>query len=427
MSILNDTADFHPTVSQKIGQRRGLTSICSAHLWVLQAAAQQALEDGAPLLVESTSNQVNQFGGYTGMTPADFTRFVRQITAQNGLPTGRLILGGDHLGPSPWQHEPAESAMRKAGELVQACIHAGYVKIHLDASMKLADDPSGPLSLEICAQRAAWLAKAAEAAVTEGCAPRYVIGSEVPIPGGAQSHEEGLRVTTVESVRETIEITRKAFFHEGLESAWKRVLAVVVQPGVEYGDDFVVEFNPAAARDLSHFIELQPNLVYEAHSTDYQTPKALRQLVEGHFAILKVGPGLTFAFREAVFSLAIMENEFIPPEERSNLVEVLDEVMRQHPEHWQKHYRGDEAAQRFARKYSLSDRARYYWPDVRVQEAIEKLLVNLSSGPLPLSLLSQYAPDQYIRIREGELLNAPEDILFDHIRRILRYYGQACM
>ncbi len=86
-------------------------------------------------------------------------------------------------------------------------------------------------------------------------------------------------------------------------------MALVVQPGVEFGDEFVHEYQPEPARELVHLIESYPNLVYEAHSTDYQTRQGLRDLVQDHFAILKVGPALTFAFREAIFALVNMENE----------------------------------------------------------------------------------------------------------------------
>ena len=165
--------------------------------------------------------------------------------------------------------------------------------------------------MELSARRAASLAAAAEqahASLGAAPAPRYVIGTEVPIPGGAQVHEDRLQVTAVENVRRTIEVTRAAFMRQRLDSAWERVQAVVVQPGVEFGDDFVLDYQPKAAADLVRFIETQPRLVFEAHSTDYQTHASLNQLVRDHFAILKVGPALTFAMREAVFALAWMED-----------------------------------------------------------------------------------------------------------------------
>jgi D-tagatose-1,6-bisphosphate aldolase subunit GatZ/KbaZ len=414
----------------------------------------RAAQTGAPLLIEATCNQVNQFGGYTGMTPADFVSYVRNLAAQLQPPTSDLrppeiLLGGDHLGPSVWQHEPAEVAMPKAETLVRDYVRAGFTKIHLDASMKLADDdPSRPLDVELSARRAAQLAKAAEdVKFVEGQKSKvspidlrsfdelragsstfdlhYIIGSEVPIPGGAREHEAGAQVTSVANVRETIEVTRAAFRREGLESAWERVIAVVVQPGVEFGDDFVLEYDSVKAADLAKFIETEPNLVYEAHSTDYQTRAALKDLVRDHFVILKVGPGLTFAFREAVFALALMENELISLAERSNIIAALEDAMLRNPQYWQKHYHGDPEQQAFARKYSLSDRIRYYWPDSSVQAAFQKLLANLGQKPLPFSLLSQFAPLEYAQIRNGEIENTAQAVILGRIGAILDDYWTA--
>jgi D-tagatose-1,6-bisphosphate aldolase subunit GatZ/KbaZ len=376
--------------------------------------------------VESTCNQVNQFGGYTGMTPADFVTYIHSLASQVGLPSEMVLLGGDHLGPSVWQEEPAESAMRKSIELVQAYVQAGYIKIHLDASMKLADDvPDLPLAVELSAQRAASLAAAAEdahASLGATPAPRYVIGTEVPIPGGAQAHEDSLQVTKDVDVSRTIEVTRAAFIRQGLDRAWERVLAVVVQPGVEFGDDFVLDYQPKAAADLVRFIETQPGMVFEAHSTDYQTREALRQLVRDHFGILKVGPALTFAMREAVFALAWMENELLPASEQSGLMAALEDAMLRDPRHWQKYYHGSEQEMAFARRYSLSDRSRYYWPDQQVQAALTKMMTNLSTKPLPMALLSQFAPEQLPRIRDGSLENNPEAIILDRVERVLDDY-----
>jgi len=237
------------------------------------------------------------------------------------------------------------------------------------------------LDAEVSARRAARLAKAAEQSLPSPFGRgvggerglRYIIGTEVPLPGGAREQEEGVRVTKVEDARQTIEVTREAFLREGLASAWERVVGVVVQPGMEFGDDFVLPYRRENAEELSKFIESQP-MIYEAHSTDYQTRDSLRNLVRDHFAILKVGPALTFAFREAVFALAMIENELIAEDRRSDIVHVLDDVMVRHPEHWKRYYRGDESEQAFKRRYSLSDRARYYWVQPEVQVAFERLM-----------------------------------------------------
>jgi D-tagatose-1,6-bisphosphate aldolase subunit GatZ/KbaZ len=246
----------------------------------------------------------------------------------------------------------------------------------------------------------------------------------VPIPGGAREVDDHVRVTEVADAEETFEISRQAFYAQDLESAWDRVIAMVVQPGVEFGSGFIQEYDRAAATSLSQFIETKA-LVYEAHSTDYQTQDCLRQMVEDHFAILKVGPALTYAYREAVYALAMMENALYPPGECSDLIEVLDQVMLANPVHWRKYYPGDPAAQRFARQFSFSDRSRYYWPAQEVQVALEKLHHNLGAKPLPLSLISQYAPEQYRRIRCGQLLSQPDVVIQDRIIGVLHDYRMA--
>ena len=402
--------------AQKRGEAKGITSICSAHPDVIRQTLKVSETFRVSPLIEATCNQVNQFGGDTGMTPNDFVIYVRGIADKNNYPFENIILGGDHLGPNVWQDEPAESAMQKSEEMIRQYVQAGFAKIHLDCSMKLADDPAGVLDVEVIANRAARLAKIAECALTPSPSPigrggqlRYIIGTEVPIPGGATEHEEGVSVTKVEDVKQTIEVTREAFLRAGLESAWERVVGVVVQPGVEFGDDFVLPYRPEKAKQLSKFIESQ-SIVFEAHSTDYQTREALKNLVRDHFAILKVGPGLTFAFREAVFALAMIENEVIAKDQRSNIIQVLDSVMTKHPAYWKKYYHGTEATQAFKRKFSLSDRVRYYWVQPEVQTALKQLMINLGDSALPNAMLSQYIgktglnADQVVAYKVGNVL-----------------------
>jgi D-tagatose-1,6-bisphosphate aldolase subunit GatZ/KbaZ len=408
--------------ANRSGERRGIYSVCSAHRQVLEACIDRAIGDGAPLLVEATCNQVNQEGGYTGMRAADFRTFVTELAAARGLAAERLVLGGDHLGPNPWRHDAADTAMAKAEALVSSYAAAGFAKIHLDASMACADDPE-PLPPELIARRAARLAHAVEAT---GGRPVYVIGTEVPIPGGAHEAIDELEVTRTEDLTQTIEVHRTAFAEAGLEEAWSRVLAVVVQPGLEFGSAQVVDFVPDRARALAAAIERMPGLAFEAHSTDYQTEAALRALVEHHFAILKVGPGLTFALREALFALAAIEAELLPADERSNLREALEAAMLADPGHWRGHYPGTADEQRLARAYSLSDRSRYYWPVPAVAAAVARLLDNLTRHAPPLPLLSQFLPRQHDAIRAGQLTTEPQALVRAKIGEVAGVYARAC-
>ncbi|MCR3711134.1 tagatose-bisphosphate aldolase subunit KbaZ [Citrobacter freundii] len=413
----------------KRGKANGIYAVCSAHPIVLEAAIRYAHANHTPLLIEATSNQVDQFGGYTGMTPADFRSFVCRLADSLDFSQDMLILGGDHLGPNRWQNLPAEQAMANADDLIKSYVAAGFKKIHLDCSMSCANDPV-PLTDEIVAERAARLAKVAE----ETCMAHfgesdlvYVIGTEVPVPGGAHETLTDLAVTTPYAARATLQAHYHAFEKHGLEGIWPRIIALVVQPGVEFDHTHIIDYQPQKAVALSKMVEDYDTLVFEAHSTDYQTPQSLRQLVIDHFAILKVGPALTFALREALFSLAAIEEELLPAKACSGLRHVLESVMLDRPEYWQSHYHGDGNARRLARGYSYSDRVRYYWPDSQIDEAFERLVRNLADDTIPLPLISQYLPLQYVKVREGDLSATPRELIINHIQDILQQYHCACL
>lgn len=415
------------------GRALGICSVCSAHPWVLEATLEQALAAEGPALIESTSNQVNQFGGYTGMTPARFAQDVRGLAARMNLPSGRLLLGGDHLGPYPWRKQAASEAIDHARVMVRDYVLAGYVKIHLDASMPCADDPSPVLDPAVAARRAAELCRTAEDAWRElpsgSPVPVYVVGTEVPVPGGEQLESGAPAVTKSEDARATVEIHRQAFADLGLDDAFDRVIGLVVQPGVEFGSAVVFGYDRSRAAVLSSQLPDRPELVYEAHSTDYQTAAALREMVEDHFAILKVGPWLTFALREAIFSLSIVEQEWLGGRgsvRLSRVREALEEAMLKAPGHWKDYYQGTQDELRLARKYSYSDRCRYYWPDPAVQAEVETLVRNLTEHQPPLTLISQYLPAQYEAVRAGVLAADPASLIKDRIREVLRKYDSAC-
>jgi D-tagatose-1,6-bisphosphate aldolase subunit GatZ/KbaZ len=407
---------------------KGIYSICSAHPWVLGAAMKQARDDGAPLLIESTSNQVDQFGGYTGMKPADFVRFVHLIADRIGFSRDRLILGGDHLGPNAWRKLPAEEAMQRADALIDAYVSAGYAKIHLDTSMSCGGDPTR-LSDSVVAERASRLCVVAEtAARREGRStkPVYVIGTEVPVPGGASEALEGVEVTRWEAALDTVAVHRDAWRERGLDEAWERVIALVVQPGVEFDHTKVIDYQPELAAELSHVLTRLPDMVFEAHSTDYQRPEALRQLVRDGFGILKVGPGVTFALREALYALADIEAEIVPTDERSNLREVVEAVMLAQPGYWENYYHGDDDERRLLRTYSYSDRVRYYWTDPEIDAAAHKLIDNLTAIAIPENLLSRYLPAQYWAVRRGGIDGSPMSIIESKVREVIGTYASAC-
>jgi D-tagatose-1,6-bisphosphate aldolase subunit GatZ/KbaZ len=418
----------------KTGSQCGIFSVCSSNLYVVEASILNAKEKDQYLLIESTSNQVDQYGGYTGLTPNDFKKQVHDIAERNNFSRKKIILGGDHLGPNVWQNEKSEDAMIKAKIQITSCISAGYTKIHLDTSMKCIDDGAldKPLDTVIIAERAADLCKISEKTFKKASPnadkPVYVIGTDVPPPGGSKSNHLNKRITSAEEVDETIHLTEKAFKKRNLDEAWSRVIAIVVQPGVEFSDSDIHEYDHNMALPLVRKIEEKKNLVYEAHSTDYQKKNNLREMIKDHFAVLKVGPWLTFAFREAVFALNNIEKEWLGRDKSvvlSELEEVIDQQMTANPLYWKPYYNGSEIQISLARKYSLSDRIRYYWANKYVTLAFERMMNNLTKKPVPLSLLSQHLPYQYDAIREGRIKNDPKSIILNKIINVIENYNYA--
>jgi D-tagatose-bisphosphate aldolase class II non-catalytic subunit len=370
----------------RAGLRRALPSWCTAHPDTLRAIIAAYRDGDEPILIEATCNQVNQEGGYTGLTPAAFRTFAEGLMDEARVDRDRLILGGDHLGPNPWRGLPAREAIRRAGDLVRAYVEAGFVKIHLDASMRCADDQT--LSEATIAERAAELCAAAEDAA-RGAELAYVIGTEVPIPGGETEALDGLAVTPADNVRRTIDLHREAFAARGVQDAMGHVIAIVVQPGVDFGNSEVVQFDRAKAGGLVEALSDFPEIVFEAHSTDFQSLRSLTDLVLCRFGLLKVGPELTFAFREALFAMAAMEAGLGGIGD-SAIVRALEGAMDRNPGNW-RGYVATGPNERLERLFGLSDRVRYYWPDRDVAKAAAELKTHVDSAQIAPGLVSQFA------------------------------------
>ncbi len=390
-----------------------------------------------PVLIESTANQVNQYGGYTGITPERFRSIVVERALARGFPRDRLILGGDHVGPYPWRSDPADAAMEKAHLLVAACVRAGYSKLHLDASMPLGGDPqdegAAGLDPRSVARRQAQLAETAEKTFAEihGAQdepPIYVVGTEVPAPGGIVNPDEDAPVTRVEDVLQTVALCEEAFHERRLDDAWSRVCAVVAQPGVEFGDQTVREYSRNRASLLCEAVRLMPGIVFEGHSTDYQRPCHLRELVEDGVAILKVGPALTHALRRCLFALECIERALLSGAASvtlSHLAETMDSEMVSKPSYWQSYHKGDARQKRLGRMYGFTDRSRYYWTVPEVGKSVEKLFSNLRGVTILLPILSQFLPREYLSLRDGNIGPDPQDLVQESVRQVLADYSSA--
>jgi D-tagatose-1,6-bisphosphate aldolase subunit GatZ/KbaZ len=407
----------------------GLFAVCSTHPLVLQRAIRLALLTDSILLVEATANQVNSAGGYSGLTPSAFAAWIGELGRQNGLPADRILVGADHLGPHAWKNLPITEAMHRAEQLTRECVQAGFCKLHFDTVTGQAIEFGSAAGMEKAARHAAALCRAAEETAGNRSPAKplhYVVGTDVPPPGGGLEEDHNVTITRPDQLRQTIDLFEHTFKSADLHDAWHRVVAVVVQPGVEFGDREVAAYRRARARELSKdWCRLPGRMTFEVHATDYQRPGALRRLVRDHFNLIKVGPCLTFALREALYALSHIERALPDIDCRADLVDVMEAEMILEPRHWHDHYKGPPEELEFLRHYSLRDRIRYYWSRPRASQAVDQLLRNLRRT-VPGALLHQFLPDLYPDPRTPTQPIEPHRIIGRRIDKVLLPYASAC-
>lgn len=405
----------------RAGEICAIPSVCSAHPDVLRASLMLAEELDRPVVIEATSNQVNQDGGYTGMRPADFITFVHAIADQAGVSRGRIVFGGDHLGPQAWRKGPAEAAMAKARVMVADYVRAGFNKIHLDCSEGCAGEPA-QLGDALAAARAADLAGAALAAAEKPDDLIFVIGTEVPPPGGARADEHGdIAPTTPASAAATMAAHALAFQAAGLGHVLPQVAGLVVQPGVEFSPMQVHHLPIARDPGLLAVLADWPGVCLEAHSTDYQHPAVFPRLAQLGFAFQKVGPALTFAYRQAVYALDSLRQQ-ADWASTEPLFAVMERVMLADPGYWQGHYHGSSGDLRVERHFGLADRIRYYWPHPDAQAGVAAVLTDLAGRNLPEPMLWQgFSAEVIARARKigGDL---PQALILAQIQTALLPY-----
>lgn len=403
----------------RAGAAVAIPSVCTAHPDALEASLTLAETLDQPIVIEATSNQVNQDGGYTGLTPTDFIRFVQDIAARAKVDPARILFGGDHLGPQAWRKLAPDQAMDKAQRMVADYAAAGFTKIHLDCSEGCAGEPA-QLPDAITAARSAELAATALHHARDPGALLFVIGTEVPPPGGARTDDHGdIPPTTPDSARATLAAHRDAF--TALNLPLDRIGGLVVQPGVEFSPMEIHHLPLDRDPGLLAALEDWPGLCLEAHSTDYQHPEVYPRLAQLGFAFQKVGPALTFAWREALYALDTLraQNGWSGG---AALADTMEAVMLAHPAHWQAHIHGQTADPRSERHFGLADRIRYYWPDQMAQETVRRLFADLADRRLPdPMLLAHFRPEEIAIARESRH-PLPRALALARVQTALRPY-----
>jgi D-tagatose-1,6-bisphosphate aldolase subunit GatZ/KbaZ len=335
----------------------------------------------------------------------------------------------DHLGPHVWSTQPADAAFNNAVALVRQCVNAGFRKLHFDITTGAPCNPGDTAAMKKAARQTADLCRVAEETAREISYENdmlYVIGTDVPEPGGGLRPEEGVAITDPQHLAQTLSVFQSAFASAGLERAWKKVVAVVVQPGVDFDDFSIADYDRRRAAALAAYHQYLPHgMTYEVHAADFQKPEALKKMVADRFNLLKIGPCVTFALRQALYALAHIEEALPDIDQPSHLRQTMEAMMIRDPLYWRSHYQGTPEQLAYMRHFGLRDRIRYYWALPQARKAVNQLLHNLNRS-IPRALQEQYLPDLPADFLPAGKTMPPEAIINFRLHKILKPYRDAC-
>ena len=88
----------------------------------------------------------------------------------------------------------------------------------------------------------------------------------------------------------------------------KLIFGLVVEPGMRYLDYTISKPKLSNFSNKKNF-SVKNNFVYEAHSTDYQSLKTLKNLTKNNFKFLKVGPELTYQYSRSLMYMRRIEKK----------------------------------------------------------------------------------------------------------------------
>jgi len=391
--------------------KKSLPSFCTSNFDVIKAIILYAKVKNLPILIESTSSQVNQFGGYTNNKPYQFKNKIFKICSELNYPKKKIMLGADHLGPFPWLEYKGLTAWKNSINLLKSCIKSNYKKIHIDTCYDLKDQKK--LSKKDIIKKSLDLFKIAKKKNIF-----FVFGTETPFPGSMSNLKEGF--TKVETLKKEVNIYLKYFKTINYKSRF----AYVIEPRMSFS-----HFKSSKPKILllkKHVdFSKKKNFFFEAHSTDYQSQSVLRKLVLNNFKFLKVGPELTFFFLKAILAMEKIEKDF-SKYKKSKITKVLLLNMNKYPTYWQKYYKGSKSYIQKLLLQSQLDRIRYYWDKKEVSKSIFLLKKNINKLKINL-ILSQLKYDKSkLNIFKNSKITNFEFVVLIFLKKTPEKYYKAC-
>ena len=391
--------------------KHSLPSFCSSNFDVLKSIMIFAKYQNFPVLIESTSNQVNQYGGYSGLKPFQFEKKIRRLAKFIKLNNKSLMIGGDHLGPLPWKDLDEATAMKNSKKLVKDCLKAKYKKIHIDTAIICRGEKK--IDRHTVIQRCDEILSVFSKKDFDNVF--LVIGTEVPFAGGGHTIKSS--PTTFESIKEEIDL-----YSTILKK--KKKFALVIEPGIGFGNFSVIQ---AKLKNFGKrlIFSKKNNFVYEAHSSDYQKISSLKKLVKNNFKFLKIGPELTYFYAKSIFKMEEFEKK-IYKNNFSNIKNIILKEMKNNNSYWIDYYKAKKKKLDNLKFNSYLDRLRYYWSSKNILNSKKKLFININKiNKKKFIRYTDFKKKDFI-LKEKLKLNNSEFIIYKSIEPILKRYYSAC-
>ena len=349
----------------KVIKSKALPSFCTSNIDVIESILFFCNIKKLPCLIESTSNQVNQHGGYTNKTPKMFVKEISSLRKKIKFDSKRLFLGGDHLGPLPWGKKNKNIAIKNSISLINDYLSENFCKIHVDTSIKCKNDKF--INSEIVFNRTSEILN--NDSIKKKIKNRLlVVGTEVPLAGGGDN--KNLIRTSTKQIETEVFNFKKIFQKINLRNIF---FGLVIEPGMKYKHSKITKPNFTQFGNKKN-ISKKNNFFYEAHSTDYQSKKILRQLVKNNFRFLKVGPELTYNYARSLFFMENIEKKKIKLK-NSNIKKTIFFSMLKNKKYWNGYYI-KKKPELFLN--SKLDRMRYYFDTKEVKNSVGILRRNIN-------------------------------------------------
>ena len=395
-------------------KQKALPSFCTANFDVIESIFYFCNSNKLPCLIECTSNQVNQDGGYTNHSPNKFIKKINNLRKKIKFNRSKLFLGGDHLGPLPWKSSSNKIALDNSIVLINKFLNEKFDKIHIDTSIKCKNDKL--MNSKKIFDRTFKILNSKT--IKKKIKDRFlIIGTEVPLSGSDNTKD--IIITNFKQIESQ---SLKFIKFLDVHNFKKKKFGLVIEPGMKYMNSSIKKPLLKTFSDKKNF-SIDNNFVFEAHSTDYQPQKILEKLVDNNFKFLKVGPELTYNYSKALYFMNYIEKKFFKNSE-SDIKKNILLVMKQNKKYWKDYY-NNQNNKLFLN--SKLNRSRYYLNFKAVRDSINILKSNINQiNKYRLSNLIQKSLRKDFLIYSKKNMSNFDVIKLLFISKTLKRYFKAC-